>query len=163
MLLKQRTIKTALLVFTLVVQFSVLSQSVDKDTLAVWEKIEQIENEILVLKNEGDLVPIEYLDIAQIATISIGSDGSHFFADGLKRYANIHDFYLDKTVDEQIFQKTLDSVSYADCVILSLHGLKQRDFRITVSRLAKHNQTIYTTHSPFLVGPGIIITPSATH
>ena len=36
---------------------------------------------------------------------------------------------------------------------LSLHGLKQRDFRITVSRLAKANQTVYTTHSPFLVGP----------
>ena len=36
---------------------------------------------------------------------------------------------------------------------LSLHGLKQRDFRETISRLAKKNQTLYTTHSPFLVGP----------
>ena len=36
---------------------------------------------------------------------------------------------------------------------LSLHGLKQRDFRETVSRLAEGNQTLYTTHSPFLVGP----------
>jgi predicted ATP-dependent endonuclease of OLD family len=36
---------------------------------------------------------------------------------------------------------------------LSLHGLKQRDFRETISRLAKKNQTIYSTHSPFLVGP----------
>lgn len=36
---------------------------------------------------------------------------------------------------------------------LSLHGLKQRDFRATVSRLAEKNQTLYTTHSPFLVGP----------
>lgn len=35
---------------------------------------------------------------------------------------------------------------------LSLHGLKQRDFRKTISRLAENNQTIYTTHSPFLVG-----------
>lgn len=37
---------------------------------------------------------------------------------------------------------------------LHLHGLKQRDFRDTISRLAAKNQTIYTTHSPFLVGPG---------
>ncbi len=37
---------------------------------------------------------------------------------------------------------------------LSLHALKQRDFRETVSRLAASNQTLYTTHSPFLVGPG---------
>lgn len=37
---------------------------------------------------------------------------------------------------------------------LSLHGLKQREFQKTLSRLAEQNQTIYTTHSPFLVGPG---------
>jgi predicted ATPase len=37
---------------------------------------------------------------------------------------------------------------------LSLHGLKQREFRSTISKLADKNQTIYTTHSPFLVGPG---------
>ena len=36
---------------------------------------------------------------------------------------------------------------------LSLHALKQREFGKTVSRLAEDNQTIYTTHSPFLVGP----------
>ncbi|WP_452596511.1 ATP-dependent nuclease, partial [Pontimicrobium sp. MEBiC01747] len=36
---------------------------------------------------------------------------------------------------------------------MSLHGLKQRDFRETISRLAEKNQTIYSTHSPFLVGP----------
>jgi predicted ATP-dependent endonuclease of OLD family len=36
---------------------------------------------------------------------------------------------------------------------LSLHGLKQRDFRGTISRLSKANQTLFTTHSPFLVGP----------
>lgn len=36
---------------------------------------------------------------------------------------------------------------------MSLHGLKQRDFRATISRLAEKNQTVYSTHSPFLVGP----------
>src|SRR5204863_3102382 len=36
---------------------------------------------------------------------------------------------------------------------LSLHGLKQQEFRSTISRLAQTNQLIYTTHSPFLVGP----------
>jgi energy-coupling factor transporter ATP-binding protein EcfA2 len=36
---------------------------------------------------------------------------------------------------------------------LSLHGLKQREFRKTISLLAEANQTLYTTHSPFLVGP----------
>ena len=36
---------------------------------------------------------------------------------------------------------------------LSLHGLKQREFRRTLSKLAESNQLIFTTHSPFLVGP----------
>ena len=36
---------------------------------------------------------------------------------------------------------------------LSLHGLKQREFRTTVSRLAESNQLLFTTHSPFTVGP----------
>lgn len=36
---------------------------------------------------------------------------------------------------------------------LNLHGLKQRNFRDTLTTLAEKNQVIYTTHSPFLVGP----------
>jgi hypothetical protein len=35
---------------------------------------------------------------------------------------------------------------------LSLHALKQQQFRKTVSMLAQDNQIIYTTHSPFMVG-----------
>jgi len=36
---------------------------------------------------------------------------------------------------------------------MSLHGLKQREFRKTISKLSENNQTLFTTHSPFLVGP----------
>lgn len=36
---------------------------------------------------------------------------------------------------------------------LSLHALKQQQFRDTVSLIAASNQTLYTTHSPFMVGP----------
>ena len=35
---------------------------------------------------------------------------------------------------------------------LSLHALKQQEFRKTVTRLGVDNQIIYTTHSPFMVG-----------
>jgi len=55
------------------------------------------------------------------------------------------------------FAETMDKHKNAILLLdepgLSLHGLKQREFRTTVSRLAESNQTIYTTHSPFLVGP----------
>jgi energy-coupling factor transporter ATP-binding protein EcfA2 len=49
--------------------------------------------------------------------------------------------------------------AYSNAILLldepgmSLHALKQREFRETITRLAEHNQTVYTTHSPFLVGP----------
>lgn len=36
---------------------------------------------------------------------------------------------------------------------LNLHALKQRDFRETLSKLALDNQLLFSTHSPFLVGP----------
>ncbi|MCY3746821.1 MAG: AAA family ATPase [Acidobacteria bacterium] len=50
-------------------------------------------------------------------------------------------------------EKYANAILLLDEPGLSLHGLKQRDFRSTVSRLAETNQTLYTTHSPFLVGP----------
>ena len=56
-----------------------------------------------------------------------------FFAEATDRHAN--------------------AVLLLDEPALSLHGLKQREFRRTLSRLAESNQTLYTTHSPFLVGP----------
>jgi predicted ATPase len=49
--------------------------------------------------------------------------------------------------------KHKNSILLLDEPGLSLHGLKQREFRTTISRLAENNQTLYTTHSPFLVGP----------
>jgi len=45
-----------------------------------------------------------------------------------------------------------DAVLLLDEPGLSLHALKQQEFRTTVSRLAEGNQIIYTTHSPFMVG-----------
>jgi len=35
---------------------------------------------------------------------------------------------------------------------VSLHALKQEAFRATITKLAARNQTLFTTHSPFMVG-----------
>ena len=35
---------------------------------------------------------------------------------------------------------------------VSLHGLKQKQFRQTVTKIGASNQTLFTTHSPFMVG-----------
>ena len=50
-------------------------------------------------------------------------------------------------------EKHRNSILLLDEPGLSLHGLKQQEFRSTISRLAESNQLLYTTHSPFLVGP----------
>lgn len=52
----------------------------------------------------------------------------------------------------QARDKLKDAILLLDEPGLSLHALKQKEFRSTVSRLAEGNQIIYTTHSPFMVG-----------
>ena len=49
--------------------------------------------------------------------------------------------------------KHKNAILLLDEPALSLHGLKQSEFRETLTRLARANQTIYTAHSPFLIGP----------
>ncbi len=49
--------------------------------------------------------------------------------------------------------KHKNAILLLDEPALNLHGHKQREFRETLSRLARSNQTIYTAHSPFLIGP----------
>ena len=60
-------------------------------------------------------------------------------------------FYV--VVFAEAMDKHKNAILLLDEPGMSLHGLKQREFRETISRLAENNQTIYTTHSPFLVGP----------
>jgi energy-coupling factor transporter ATP-binding protein EcfA2 len=52
--------------------------------------------------------------------------------------------------------QAMDALSNAILLLdepgLALHALKQQEFRKTVSLLAQDNQTLYTTHSPFMVG-----------
>lgn len=49
-------------------------------------------------------------------------------------------------------EKHKNSILLLDEPGMSLHALKQAEFRQTLSKLSEKNQTIYSTHSPFLVG-----------
>ena len=54
----------------------------------------------------------------------------------------------------QASERERDAVLLLDEPGLSLHGLKQQEFRHTLSKLGDANQLVFTTHSPFLIGPG---------
>ena len=69
-------------------------------------------------------------------------------SEGFQWLVSFFTVFLAETLD-----KHQNAILLLDEPGLSLHGLKQREFRATISRLAKLNQTLYTTHSPFLVGP----------
>ena len=59
-------------------------------------------------------------------------------------------FYITVIAEvEKLYENT---IFLLDEPALSLHASKQVKFRDTLSSLAKKNQTIFTTHSPFLVG-----------
>lgn len=55
-----------------------------------------------------------------------------------------------------VFESQAES-DYKNCILLldepatSLHALKQKEFIKTISKLAEKNQTLYTTHSPFMI------------
>lgn len=55
-----------------------------------------------------------------------------------------------------VFESQADN-DYKNCILLldepatSLHALKQKQFIKTISKLAEKNQTLYTTHSPFMI------------
>lgn len=55
-----------------------------------------------------------------------------------------------------VFESQADN-DYKNCILLldepatSLHAIKQKQFIKTISKLAEKNQTIYTTHSPFMI------------
>lgn len=53
----------------------------------------------------------------------------------------------------EAMDKHKNAILLLDELGMSLHALKQRDFRETISRLSGTNQTLFSTHSPFLVGP----------
>ena len=52
----------------------------------------------------------------------------------------------------QAASRSGDAILLLDEPGLSLHGLKQRQFRHTLSKLGEANQLVFTTHSPFLIG-----------
>ena len=52
----------------------------------------------------------------------------------------------------EVSDKHQNAILLLDEPGVSLHALKQRDFRNTISRLSESNQTLYSTHSPFMVG-----------
>lgn len=47
--------------------------------------------------------------------------------------------------------KHKDAILLLDEPGMSLHALKLVEFQQTISKLSEKNQTIFTTHSPFLV------------
>ena len=53
----------------------------------------------------------------------------------------------------EVTDKHKNAILLLDEPGVSLHALKQRDFRNTISKLSETNQTLYTTRSPFMVGP----------
>lgn len=49
-------------------------------------------------------------------------------------------------------EKHLNTILLLDEPGTSLHGLKQVEFQETITKLSQKNQTIFTTHSPFMIG-----------
>ena len=89
----------------------------------------------------------------QQLVFEVSEDGEHWikFNRRSNGYQWLVSFYI--TLIKEAKDSYKDAIFLLDEPALSLHGKKQIKFRETLSSLAESNQTIYTTHSPFLVGP----------
>lgn len=93
---------------------------------ALYLKQRLIEKSLTLLKNNNNLIPFKRLDTLKIASIAIGSDSVNAFQQQLSLYDEISNFNIDKNAEKNQFDSLVDSLSYFNLVIISIHNTDQR-------------------------------------
>lgn len=124
-------------------QLNAASIRLTKDIRSAWKpKVDRGEADTLRITSDG-----QYLKVVVVDDLGVEVELDQR-SEGFQWLVSFFVVFFAEAED-----KHENAVLLLDEPGLHLHGLKQRDFRDTLSRLAEDNQTLYTTHSPFLVGP----------
>ncbi len=73
------------------------------------------ENAITVIKNEDSIIPIQHLELRNIAYVSFGEESGKYFENQLKRYDNIEKIEV-KSIED------LDQLAYYNQIIIGYHA-----------------------------------------
>ena len=76
---------------------------------------ELVENSITLVKNKTDLIPLQDLDIKDIAYVHMGDDSGSVFLEELKKYTKVHEIKSDQLYD------LIKQLNNYNTVIIGLH------------------------------------------
>ena len=113
---------------------------------------------ITLVKNEGDLVPLNLNDSVKIASLSIGSDNKTAFQEMMDNYAEIDHFSIEHTSNKEAVNRILEQLSPHNLIIIGVHCASNFPFTYgisddtdeLVSKLAASKRVIVTVFgSPY--------------
>ncbi|MEO1712930.1 MAG: glycoside hydrolase family 3 N-terminal domain-containing protein, partial [Bacteroidota bacterium] len=82
------------------------------------------EQALTVVRNEGDLLPLQRLDTLNVATIAIGAPTKTAFQRTVDRYVKAQHVNLNKEISRRQKDKTLKLVKNEDLILVSLHNIR---------------------------------------
>lgn len=109
------------------------------------------ENAITVAANKKSMIPINWKDSANIASISIGTSNINEFQQTLTKYAPVNNYFISKSASSAQFSQMSNLLKQYNQVVISLHDMSRfssRNFGITeetkafIERLNKETNVI---------------------
>jgi len=94
------------------------------DSLKLARRIE-IQNNLIVLRNQNEIIPIQALENKRIACVSIGNDTLNTFTGRLADYASIKVFNLQKTEIESYSERIKSELKSYNLIICALHDIDE--------------------------------------
>ena len=82
------------------------------------------EQSLTLLKNEGQLLPLQRLDTLRIAALSIGAEGETSFQQMLANYMRLDFFNLPKNATKEAIQKLKHELGGYNLVISGVHDMR---------------------------------------
>ena len=82
-----------------------------------------IENALTLVSNEDNLIPLQNLDQAKIASLSIGAAKGTTFQNSLEKYGKITHYQVGKEIGESQFQSLVSRLKKSDVVVVGIHKM----------------------------------------
>jgi CubicO group peptidase (beta-lactamase class C family) len=112
-------------------------------------KRENIQNNIVLVRNENDLLPFKNLENKQIACISINETISNPFTDRLNKYSQIEHFSINTKAKLQDWKELSSKLKNYTTLIIALHWNQKQepDFSRQViqilNKMAKQSESVF--------------------
>ena len=89
------------------------------------EKSKLLRNALTVLKNDGLVLPIKYLEAYNIASLAIGTGEPDAFSKSLKKYTEVKDYYLKKDISQALEDSIFTFLKNHNTLIISIQETSQ--------------------------------------